>query len=38
MGAKAVTVIAVNEEAGEASRTNSSRIWGGAALRPGCSG
>ena len=36
MGAKAVTVIAINEEAGEAS--SESRIWAGAASQPGCSG
>jgi hypothetical protein len=38
MGAKAVTVIAANERRVKLPRTNSLRIWGGAALRPGCSG
>ena len=38
MGAKAVTVIAVNEEAGEASSDQLVGIWPGAASRRGCSG
>ena len=38
MAAKAVTVIAVNEEAGDASSDQLAAISHGAALRPGCSG